>query len=268
MSRIESLSRRSPSRGGVSRCPSVVLGDRPAPTILLSGCCWCGRGKAWRVFGERMGLVAACYMPGASGLPAEAGSPVGHMGGVVGEVSAPAGKAVDRNSLGQYVVRGRRARTINEQVHYLCTGPAHDEPTWLPATERFFYRDRSLRAYGFSYRCRLCANWSRLKGPSRGVSGLVSADSARPFTVELVNRIGMMEASRRTGLAPDVLRRVINTGRRRKVEKLTLRKIMLTLIDVREHGEVRHPASIAHGAAARGKTERHVQGMAERGPRS
>jgi hypothetical protein len=186
---------------------------------------------------------------------------------VVGEVPALDGMAVDRNSLGQFVARGRRSKTINDELHYLCTGPAHNEPTWLPATEQFFYRERRLRAYGFSYRCRLCANWSKLKGPSRGLSGLVSANAARPFTVELVNRIGMMEASRRTGLAPDVLRRIITNGQKRKVEKLTLRKIMLTLIDVRENGEVRHPASIAHGAAARGKTERHVNGMTARGPR-
>ena len=247
----------------------ILLCDRRASTVPSSSYCPWSRGKtSGSVWGED--AVRGCLLHAArlGGTRRARGLSRLDDEVVMGEVSTPNGKPGDRNTLGRYLSRGRRSKTINDELHYLCTGPAHGEPTWLPATEEYFNQDRSPRAYGFSYRCRLCANWSKLKGPSRGVSGLVPADAARPFTVELVNRIGMMEASRRTGLAPDVLRRVINNGRERKVEKLTLRKVMLTLIDVREKGEVRHPASIAHGAAARGKTERPLKGTKARGPRS
>lgn len=136
----------------------------------------------------------------------------------------------------------------------LCTGPGHDEPTWLPATEKYFYQHKSGAQVGqFQSRCRLCFNWNRLKSP--GISGWVPYKDAYPFVYEAVARVGIMEAARRTGLSRSTLHKFLH-GQHIHMQKRTLRVIMLEVISMRRKGEVRHRNSIRTGAYLRGQVEK------------
>lgn len=137
----------------------------------------------------------------------------------------------------------------------LCRGPAHDEPTLLPATEKFFYVRKSSGREGQLYhRCRLCANWSRLKSP--GTSGYVPLYVALPFFREAVNRVGHMEAARRIGMSHNGLRDILKAPAYHKVQKGKLRLCMLEVISMRRKGEVRHRDSIRAGTHLRGGIEK------------
>lgn len=133
----------------------------------------------------------------------------------------------------------------------LCTGPAHDEPTWLPNTEKYFYvhRRKDRGTQEMSSRCRLCNNWSKLKTKG-STQGWVLVSLVRPFFVEAVNRVGITELSRRAELNPQTIRRVYN-GTGRRVQKATVRAVMLQLISMRRKSEVRHRDSISYGATVR-----------------
>ena len=137
----------------------------------------------------------------------------------------------------------------------LCKGPAHDEPTLLPATEKYFYVRKSVGREGqLVSRCRLCCNWERLKSP--GLSGTVSHHVAEPFFREAVNRVGFSEAARRIDMSETGLRNILNGPPYRRVQKRTLRKCMLEVISMRRKGEVRHRDSIVIGAYLRGWKEK------------
>lgn len=137
----------------------------------------------------------------------------------------------------------------------LCTGGAHEEGgEWLPATKKYFYVHRQGRRAGNLYsRCRLCVNWHKLKSP--GPTGWVSVEKAWPYAYELVGRLGFSEAVRRCGISPGTMRKIINKSEL-KVQKRTLRKIMLQVISCRRNREVRHKKSIWHGSYIRGREER------------
>jgi hypothetical protein len=122
----------------------------------------------------------------------------------------------------------------------LCTGPAHDEPTLLPANEKYFHRIKTgPRAGKLIARCRLCTNWHRLKNPGSN-HGWVPITDAWPIINEAVNRIGLHELSKRTNLSKDGLRQII-MKQNRYVQKRTLRLITLELISAKRKGEQPHP---------------------------
>lgn len=130
--------------------------------------------------------------------------------------------------------------------HKRCTGPAHEEPTYLPATVKYFYvrKDKERRGELYSV-CRLCACWKQVKSPG-SFHGYVPVSDVRHFYIEAVNRIGLRELARRTGLDADGLNHVI-TGKTKNVRKATLRKVMLELISIRRKNE----HSISPSAARR-----------------
>jgi hypothetical protein len=120
--------------------------------------------------------------------------------------------------------------------HKICTGQAHDEPTYLPATEKYFYflkigprRGRPVA------RCRLCHNWAKLKSPGSH-HGLVPVDKVHPFYAEAVNRVGMMELHRRSGLSIGHLSQVL-TKRIKHVKKEQARRLMLELVSIQRKNE-------------------------------
>lgn len=159
-----------------------------------------------------------------------------------------------RNERGQFLPS---TKVIDGEVHRLCKGPGHDEPTWLPETEKYFYRSKSGREKGkFYHRCRLCSNWEHLKSP--GLSGMVPNKLVRPYFIEGVNRVGMMEFARRTGLSANTINWTIN-GRKKHVQKMTVRVVMMEIISMRRKNEVRHRDSIKHGSEIRGRTEKAVK---------
>lgn len=128
-------------------------------------------------------------------------------------------------------------KTIDGIVHKRCTGPAHDEPVYLPATEKYFYTRKSNQAkYGiFVSRCRLCSCWARVNSPGLD-HGFIEVHEVIHFYVEVVNRIGLAELANRTGLSYKALSRVLY-GRNKYVRKANVRKVMLELISVRRKNE-------------------------------
>jgi len=148
-------------------------------------------------------------------------------------------------------------KKINGELHKLCTGPAHDQPTWLPATEKYFYMGKSgTRAGKLTPRCRLCVNWNKLKSP--GEQGWVPVSKVKDYFSEGVARVGMMEFARRTGLSETTLRDVI-LERSQRVQKRTVRKVMLEVISIRRKGEIRHRDDIRYGAELRGRPPKAVK---------
>lgn len=118
--------------------------------------------------------------------------------------------------------------------HKLCTGPAHEQPEYLPATEKYFHmRQSGHRSGELVARCRLCINWSKLKSPG-SFQGYVSADQARPFVEEAVNRIGVGQLSEATEVSVGTIQNILY-HRSSYVRKLTLRKLMLELVSLRRH---------------------------------
>lgn len=125
---------------------------------------------------------------------------------------------------------------IDGQWHRLCTGPAHDQPAWLPASDKFFYRyAKGPRKGRFIARCRLCKAWERVKNPG-SEHGWIELHKARPYFDEAANRIGIMELSKRTGISQERISAVIR-GHGKFVQKRTLRKVMLELVSIKRHNE-------------------------------
>ena len=132
---------------------------------------------------------------------------------------------------------------MNGQWHKRCTGPAHDEPVYLPATDKYFYvRAAEGRDGEFLSRCRLCQNWTRVKSPG-SERGLIDANKVLPYYEEAVNRIGRMELHRRTGLSYESLSAVLD-GKTAQVLKRNFKLVLLELISMRRKNEYRDNASL------------------------
>lgn len=145
-------------------------------------------------------------------------------------------------------------RTIDGQLMRLCSGPSHDEPTWLPATEKYFYKRKSGHMAGYlDHKCRLCRVWK--PGIPLDEGGWVAIEHVGPFFLEGVRRVGLSEFARRVGITRVNMRYIIN-GKRRFVYKRTAKRAMLELVSMRRKGEVRHRHSIRHGSAVRGREEK------------
>lgn len=131
-----------------------------------------------------------------------------------------------------------------------CSGPAHDEPTWLPAERKYFYLTKRGTLYN---RCRLCCAYVHAEIPED--SGFIPIGKVAVYFKEAVWRVGMMETCRRINFTDTQMRRVIN-GKSQYVRKQTFKRLMLELISMRRKGEVRHRDSIKNGTAMRGKVEK------------
>lgn len=165
----------------------------------------------------------------------------------------------------QYIpsVSNRRFfKEIKGVLHKQCRGPAHEEPTWLPATDKYFYFYKKGVYQGQIYgRCRRCINWKRIKKhPEK--SGVVPIDDIRPFFIEAINRVGLFEASRRIGMHYQNVREIAK-GNRTKVLRTSAEKVIKAVYVMRINNEVRHRDSIHFGATARGLPEKQVRDRAE-----
>lgn len=148
--------------------------------------------------------------------------------------------------------------------HKRCNGPAHDEPTYLPATEKYFYVRKSPgRREHFVSNCRLCNCWRGCIARGLEVKGLnhgfVDRSQVIHIYQEAVNRLGLMELSKRTGLSYEGLSLVLY-GRTRRVRKANLRKVMLELISARRHG-INSPNQLVPKSNARWQAQRRGQGF-------
>jgi hypothetical protein len=156
-----------------------------------------------------------------------------------------------------------KVKVIDGQLHRLCFGPSHREPTWLPLTEKYFYpRVRPNGHQYFRTRCRLCELW---KWGGDTAHGLVPAASVSHYFTEGINKVGKVEFARRIGIAHDNLNRIVD-GRRKNVRKETVRRCLLEVISIRRKGEVRHRDSISRGVNLRGEPEKEVKFLHDLSP--
>jgi hypothetical protein len=125
-------------------------------------------------------------------------------------------------------------RMIDGVWHKRCTGPAHETETFLPWNEKYFYPDRTASSRKFKAKCRLCENWATLESP--GMMGYISSDKVWRFYQEAVSRVGIAELSRRSGVDPQAISKVLR-HKVPKVRKTSFRKILLELISMRRKNE-------------------------------
>lgn len=127
-------------------------------------------------------------------------------------------------------------KIVDGQWHKICTGPAHESPQYLPATEKYFYvRKSEDRAGELVSRCRLCMNWAKIKSPG-SERGWLPVRDVLPFYVEAVNRVGLAELSRRTGLNSTTILSVL-LKRSKYVQRAKFKLVLLELISMRRKGE-------------------------------
>lgn len=132
-----------------------------------------------------------------------------------------------------------RFKIIDGTWHKLCTGPSHETPTHLPATEKYYYFHKSGEQAGrpVSF-CRLCSNWAKIIDPHPDrLTGWVPVDSVRKFYLEATSRIGLTELSKRTGLSLSHIQKVLNDKNKKQVSKIALRKLMLELVSIQRKNE-------------------------------
>lgn len=125
-------------------------------------------------------------------------------------------------------------KVINGVWHKRCVGPSHEEPTYLPANEKYFYKGSDGR--NFRPKCRLCENWIRIGADPGYEIGWVPRDKVLSFYREAVARCGMTELARRAGVSRAHISNVLD-GRTSNVQKRILRKVLLELISMRRKGE-------------------------------
>lgn len=131
-------------------------------------------------------------------------------------------------------LQSKRYRLIDGVWHKLCSGSAHEEPEWLPLTSKYYYfRKANGRPLA---NCRLCHVWDKVKNPGSH-HGYVDIRVARPFYQEAVNRIGMQELVRRSGLSMHQVQQVFLSSTRKYVQKASLRKVMLELVSIHRKNE-------------------------------
>ena len=145
----------------------------------------------------------------------------------------------------------------------LCNGPSHDEPTELPLSE--FYVHKSGRRKGLPVsRCKRCINWDKLKNHHAN-HGTVPSDEIQPFLREMVNRVGLYEASRLSGIAPNTIPPILD-GTTKRVQKRTAMKILSTVDHQRRNGILYHKKDIAAGVRTKKKFRRIEAPWEQYGP--
>lgn len=95
------------------------------------------------------------------------------------------------------------------------------------------------------------------RGKKRGyqLHGWVEAPRYQFIFIELVRRLGVMEASRRIEITQRNLYNILN-NRNKFIQVETIRRAILVLRVARANNEARHRDSIKHGAYLRGRQER------------
>lgn len=126
-----------------------------------------------------------------------------------------------------------------------CTGPSHSEIAWLPLKNFGSKPNGQPRST-----CRACDSFQKNSEP------LVNFTVQYAGWIEhIVNRLGVMEASRRLEISQSGLRR-LRKGNPLKIKRRTARKIVALTHELNGTGEVRHRDSIVHGSYIRGREEK------------
>lgn len=136
-----------------------------------------------------------------------------------------------------------------------CMGPLH-QGEYVPLKYFWYFKKGPKKGKPFS-RCRACLNYQRYGDT---MHGMVPFDKVKFIFDELTNRLGKAETVRRLEVSQ-------NFFHRRKIENYnnirigTVARAMEVLKECRENGIRRHKHSIRHGASARGREERVIEGL-------
>jgi hypothetical protein len=137
-------------------------------------------------------------------------------------------------------------KLVDGTWHKRCRGVAHEEPVWLPATDKFFYvrggQGGSTSPGVLFSQCRLCCAWKKVKSPGSNHGYVPQRDVVAIFS-EAVNRIGLKELAQRSGVSESFLRGVLYR-RKTSVQKAKVRLVVLELVSIRRKNE----HSISNGA--------------------
>jgi hypothetical protein len=144
-------------------------------------------------------------------------------------------------------------RIVRGVPHRQCLHPNHPGERWIPLTQ--FYHRKTKKGTRPYWCCKPCHNYWR-QGRSNPNVGYIPAAKLSFAVTELENRLGRMEAIRRTGVSHTGWYSAFIWKTRKRLRRATAAKILETLKEVRASEEVRHRLDIAHGSAARGKSER------------
>lgn len=140
-------------------------------------------------------------------------------------------------------------RLIDGIWHRVCRGISHDEPVYLPATKEYFnFRKAPGREGHIVYPCKTCVAFS--KGRRWSNHSLVSTAKVLDIYDEAVNRLGMNELARRTGLSREGIQNVVY-GRVSSVRGENVRKVITVLLDARKAGEFKQDLKTVQGAQMR-----------------
>jgi hypothetical protein len=144
-------------------------------------------------------------------------------------------------------------RIIDGIEYRECLSPHHIGERWLPFHK--FYLRQSGGRKGRPYpNCKACHNFVRSgRQPN---TGYVHVSQVRWIIRELENRLGRIEAIRRTGIGVQTWYNWVVYGKYTKMRRSTAAKLVITLNEVRANNEVRHRDSIKRGATRRGVPEK------------
>lgn len=150
-----------------------------------------------------------------------------------------------RRGIPRRPINHHKVRKINGEIHKLCKGPLHDEPTWVPVS-KFSKIKKSGKPRSM---CTACDN------ARKGAGTRISVTPIRTALDEIIRRVGRSEAARLCGVDPDTIY-MISYKKTRRINRETAKKILAALAELRQGDVVRHRDSIKHGSHLRGRTEK------------
>ena len=136
-----------------------------------------------------------------------------------------------------------------------CMGPFH-QGEYVPLKSFWYFKTGPKKGKPFS-RCRACLNYQRFGDT---LHGMVPFAKVKFIFDELTNRLGKAETVRRLEVSQNFFyRRKHNDYKYIRIG--TVARAMVVLKECRENDTRRHKHSIRHGAAARGREERVIEGL-------
>jgi hypothetical protein len=136
-----------------------------------------------------------------------------------------------------------------------CMGPLH-QGEYVPLKYFWHFKKGPRKGKPFA-RCRACLNYQRFGDT---LHGMVPYAKVKFIFDELTNRLGKAETVRRLEVSPNFFyRRKIDNYKYIRIQ--TVARAMVVLKECRENDVRRHRRSIQHGATARGREERVIEGL-------
>lgn len=140
-----------------------------------------------------------------------------------------------------------------EQKTKTCRGPAHDGPVELPVTEEYWYfhksGERRGKPLGQCISCNSFKKTGRVRPPGKA-GRMVPVEKVQKWAIELVNRMGVMEATRFSGLSQTSIELMYH-GKQHSFQRDTVARLLIAVREARRQGILRHKKAIAYGSTVR-----------------